>query len=253
MVVSALGNPQEWRASPNSNRINFMEERFFHRLVSIPLFQGLCMDDFIEIAERVHFDFRTLSEGDTIIEEGDSCDHMVCSISGTVCKEERCDNGAYLFREFTTTPMVMQPERLFGLRPRHTAAFIAASEVQMLSIPKQEVRDILFECMPVHINYLNLVCTAQHLWESRLWKPLPETLEQRFVHFLLLRATRPAGQKELLIDMIALAGELLTTRLRVSQMLNRLKDLDLLELRRRHIIIPSLEKLIQYVQNPSAH
>lgn len=225
-----------------------MESRFFHRLVSIQLFQGLNQDDFIRIAERVHFDFCTLAEGDTIVDEGEACEHLICSINGTICKEVRCDNGAYFFREFTTTPTVLQPERLFGLRPRYSASFTAVGETQLLKIAKHEVRDILFDCMPFHINYLNLICSNQHLWESRLWKAYPDRLEQQFVHFLLLRSTRPAGRKELIIDMVTLAEELVTTRLRVSQMLNRLKDAGLIELRRRHIIVPSFEKLLQHFQ-----
>ena len=77
---------------------------------------------------------------------------------------------------------------------------------------------------------------------------MPDSLEQRFVYFLLTRSTRPAGRKELIVDMIALAGELVATRLRVSQMLNNLKDRELIELRRRHIVVPSLETLIQNAQ-----
>ena len=48
--------------------------------------------------------------------------------------------------------------------------------------------------------------------------------------------------------MIALAGELVATRLRVSQMLNNLKERGLIELRRRHIVVLSLETLIQNAQ-----
>ena len=202
----------------------------------------------MQIAERVHITFRNIAAGDTIVNEGDACELLICSLSGTVCMEERCDDGSYFFREYFTTPIVLQPERLFGLRPRHSATFTAETDTQILVIPKAEVREILFQCVPFHINYLNIVCSKQHLWESKLWHPLPSTLEQRFTHFLLQRSTRPAGKKALTIDMIGLASELLTTRLRVSQMLNALKDLGLIELRRRNITIPSLEQLIQHTQ-----
>lgn len=226
-----------------------MENRFFNRLVSVSLFQGLSTDDFMQIAERVHFDFRTISEGATIVREGEACERLICSLTGTVCKEERCDNGSYFFREYNALPTLFQPERLFGLRPRHTATFTAVSEVQIMSIPKQEVREILFQCVPFHINYLNHVCSVQHLWENRLWQAEPDTLEQKFLRFILLRSSRPAGHKELIIDMIALAQELSTTRLRVSHMLNTLAQTGMVELRRRHINIPSLEALLQHIQS----
>ena len=82
--------------------------------------------------------------------------------------------------------------------------------------------------------------------DSRVWRALPDSLEGRFLHFLYTRSSRPAGQKELVIDMVALAGELTATRLRVSQMLNELNDRGLIELRRRHILIPSMEALLQH-------
>lgn len=225
-----------------------METRFFDRLVTIPLFQGLSNDDFMNIASRVHFDFRTLSPGSTIIEAGSACEHLICSINGEISKELRSDNGNYRFREYYTQPIVMQPERLFGLRPRFSATFTAETEVQVLLIPKHEVRDILFEHVPFHINYLNHLCSDRHLWESRLFHHLPESLTQQFLYFILLRSTRPAGKKELITEMVHFANELCVTRLRLSNLLHELSDQGLVELRRRHILIPSLEKLIQYAQ-----
>ena len=209
-----------------------MEQQFIDRLSESPLFQGLTMDDYISINERVHFEFATISRGTAIVEEGDPCESLICTLGGTVCREERCDNGSYIFREINTTPMVLQPERLFGLRQRYSAGFIAETEVKLLKVSKQDVRDNLFNYMPFHINFFNHICSSH----------------QRFVYFLLTRSTRPAGRKELIVDMIALAGELVATRLRVSQMLNNLKDRELIELRRRHIVVPSLETLIQNAQ-----
>ena len=49
--------------------------------------------------------------------------------------------------------MVLQPERLFGLRQRYSAGFIAETEVKLLKVSKQDVRDNLFNYMPFHINF----------------------------------------------------------------------------------------------------
>lgn len=225
-----------------------MEQQFIDRLSESPLFQGLTLDDYISINERVHFEFLTVPRGTAIVEEGDPCESLICTLSGTVCREERCDNGSYIFREFSTTAMVLQPERLFGLRQRYSAGFSAETEVKLLKVSKHDVRDILFGYMPFHINFFNHICSGHQLLDARFWRPMPDSLEQRFVYFLLTRSTRPAGRKELVVDMIALAGELVATRLRVSQMLNNLKERGLIELRRRHIVVPSLETLIQNAQ-----
>lgn len=221
-----------------------MESNFFQRLVNIPIFQGISRDDFMTIAAKIHFDFRTYQAGDVIVLADEPCNNMICIITGAIAKEMRSDDGRYLFREIADRPTVIQPDRLFGLRPRYSATFTAVKETTLLTIPKHEVRDILFEYTTFHINYLNLICSAKQIWESRLWKRLPTPLEERFVHFLLARSTRPAGRKELHIGMVDLAEELVTTRLNVSKMLNVLRENDLIYLSRGHIIVPELEKLI---------
>lgn len=221
-----------------------METNFFQRLVNIPLFQGISRDDFISIAAAVHFDFRTLAPGEAIVRAEEASTHLVCTIQGTIAQEMRADDGGYLLRELTDKPTVIQPERLFGLRQRYSATFVAVRETSVLTIPKHEVRDILFGYMTFHINFLNAICTARQTWEGRLWKTTPDPIEQRFIHFLLTRCNRPAGHKELEIGMTRLAQELLTTRLNVSKMLNNLKDENLIYLKREHIVVPELEKLV---------
>lgn len=226
-----------------------MENNFFQRLCGIPLFQGISRDDFIGIAAKTHFDFRTYHAGETIVAADEACTHLVCTIIGAISRETRSDDGRYLLRELSDKPTVIQPERLFGRRQRYSATFVATKETSVLFVPKHEVRDILFAFEAFHINYLNFVCSAKQVWEARLWQPFPEDVEDRFIHFITTRATRPAGRKELHIGMIDLAAELVTTRLNVSRMLNTLKDDNLIYLKRGHIIIPELEKLILRQQN----
>ena len=226
-----------------------METNFFQRLVNIPLFQGISRDDFFNIATKVHFDFQIYHPGEVIVNVDAPCNELVCIISGSVAKEMRSDDGRYLFREISDKPTVIQPDRLFGLRPRYSATFVAVRDTSVVTVPKHEVRDILFGYMTFHINFINFICSAKQVWETRLWRRLPTPLEARFVHFILARSTRPAGHKELNIGMVDLADELATTRLNVSRMLNTLKDDNLLYLSRGLIIIPELEKLIQRQQN----
>lgn len=221
-----------------------MESNFFQRLVNIPLFQGISRDDFMNIATKIHFDFRTFQPGEVIVRADEACDNLICVITGVISKDMRSDDGSYLFREISDKPTAIQPDRLFGLRPRYSATFSAVKETSILVVPKHEVRDILFGYVTFHINYLNMICSAKQTWEGRLWKKLPSPLEERFVHFLLARATRPAGHKEIHIGMVDLANELVTTRLNVSKMLNQLKQDNLIYLSRGHIVIPELEKLI---------
>ncbi len=217
----------------------------FQRLVSIPLFQGISRSDFEDIASKIHFTFQTVRAGEEVVIADTPCQELVCTISGRFVHEKRSDDGSYTFREYSEKPIVLQPDRLFGRRPYYSTTVRAAStDACILIVPKHEVRDILFNFLTIHINYLNLVCSAKQNWEGRMWKQLPANVADRFLYFILARATRPAGRKELDIGMVDLANELVTTRLNVSKMLNELKEQNLVYLSRGRIEIPEIEKVI---------
>ena len=147
-----------------------MSSHIFHRFVGNPLFQGLSVDDFEHIAERVPFDFHTVAPGHTIVHADDPCEGLICTLSGTVCKEEVSDLRHYSFREFITTNTVIQPERLFGLRPRYSASFLAETEVQYFSVPKREVRDVLFTST---ISTLYALLSNYKIAEFGVHSPIP--------------------------------------------------------------------------------
>ena len=217
----------------------------FQRLVSIPLFQGISRGDFEAIASKIHFTFQTVRVGEEVVIADTPCQELVCTISGRFIHEKRSDDGSYTFREYSEKPTVLQPDRRFGRKPYYSSTVrVASAEATILIVPKNEVRDILFSFLTIHINYLNLVCSAKQTWESRMWKQLPAQVEARFLYFLLARASRPAGRKELDIGMVELANELVTTRLNVSKMLNELKNQNLVYLSRGRIEIPEIEKII---------
>ncbi len=225
-----------------------IDSNTFPRLVTIPLFQGISRGEFEDIASKIHFMFQTYHTGEEIVIADTPCQELVCTISGRFVHEKRSDDGSYTFREYSEKPLVLQPDRLFGRHPYYSTTVRAVSEAYVLIIPKNEVRDVLFNFLTIHINYLNLVCSAKQHWEGRMWKQLPGDVEKRFLYFLLGRATRPAGRKELDIGMVDLANELVTTRLNVSKMLNELKNENLLYLSRGRIEIPEIEKIIMRQQ-----
>ena len=49
-------------------------ETMYDTLLQLPLFQGLCHNDFTEILEKVKIHFAKYQAGDTILTQGDDCD-----------------------------------------------------------------------------------------------------------------------------------------------------------------------------------
>ncbi len=220
-------------------------EKFFDRLLLLPLFQGIGKNDFWEIAEQIKIAFHKKAAGHVLARQGNLCDRLYFVLSGTLRIERPSDDHRYRLSEWNDKPSVIQPECLFGLTTRYTRNYIAETELQYFEIDKAAIREVLFFYPTFRLNYLNMLSGMIQTAAKHTWRSEPHDLAERFTKFVADRSVKPAGQKEMWIDMPTLADELLTTRLNVSKMLNQLADQDLIHISRKKIIIPHLEKLIQ--------
>ncbi|MCQ2292621.1 MAG: Crp/Fnr family transcriptional regulator [Bacteroidaceae bacterium] len=222
-----------------------MTDEYFHRLIALPLFQGLTREDALTMAGRARFDFRRPRHGALLAREGEECRALIFVIQGQIRMQERAADGSFTLEEYVNAPIVLQPERLFGRRNRYSKDIYAeGDDVQLLVVSKQDVRDILFSYTAFHLNYLNCVCSCQQLLLQRLWMPEPKNLRQRFIAFLRQHADQMRGHKRLIVGMNELAAHLLTTRLNVSRLLHELEDEGLIALQRGVIDIPAAQQLI---------
>ena len=94
------------------------------------------------------------------------------------------------------------------------------------------------------LNYMNIVSNrAQNLY-SRLWEEPTQDLKEKIIRFFLLHCEKTQGEKIFKVKMDDLARYLDDTRLNTSKALNELQDKGLLELRRKEILIPDAQKLV---------
>lgn len=221
------------------------DQSFFDKLLLLPLFQGIGRGEFMEIAERIRIGFYKVNHEEILVEQDEFCSTLIFVLRGEICISRESDDHTYRLTEWNQQPMVIQPEALFGLNTRYTRSYSTTHAAEFIKVDKAAVRDILFYYPTFRINYLNLVSTQMQQTSRLLWRPMPQTLPERFVRFVAARSTRPAGRKDLEIKMEQLSDELLDTRLNVSKMLHKFANDGMLEMKRRHIIIPNLEKLIQ--------
>lgn len=220
-----------------------MDHSFSNRLLLVPLFQGFSRLDFLDIVEKTPFDFRTFKPGQVVVQQNAESLSLCIILKGEVLCVTESPDHTYKFCEPITAPCIVQPECLFGLHNRYAHTFKALTEVQVVSLDKQSVRQLLSLYPAFQINFYNLLCTyAQHT-SRLLWQTRPTTVEQRFRIFMQCRSLRPSGSKELRIRMEDLALELGTTRLRVSQMLAALAKRNLLSYSRGSIVVKKLELL----------
>ena len=80
---------------------------------------------------------------------------------------------------------------------------------------------------------------------EKLWNSHIGNTEEKILNFLVLRSMKPEGKKILKIKMEDLASLIDETRINVSKVLNDLQEQRLVQLSRKAISIPALEKLTE--------
>ncbi|MBR1594476.1 MAG: Crp/Fnr family transcriptional regulator [Alloprevotella sp.] len=218
-----------------------------NNLLLLPLLQGLSRKELLQIAGRVRFNFRNFKREDVIVRQDEACRSLLIATSGEVCVTRHSDNGDYQLSEWYPAPLAIQPESLFGWRTHYTHGVVASTDVSLLEIDKDAVRDELFSYPAFRLGFLNHICYDAQRREGMLWRENGRSLPERLCHFLLQRCQRPSGRKELKIRKADLATHLGTSVRYVIPLLHTLQSKELVELMRGRLCIPSLEHLVAYV------
>lgn len=216
----------------------------YDKLLQFSLFQGMSLAELMEVAGHTKFDFVRVSAGKRVVNEGEACSHLYLLTNGQVKAETGSDDHVYRVVETLSAPLMLQPERLFGIQQRYTTAFKAETDCNFLVIDKQEVVLLLETQLVFRLNMFNLMATKSQRTERYPWRPAPKTLRERIIRFFIQHTLYPAGSKTFHILMQRLADEVGDSRLDVSRVLNSMQDDGLLTLHRGRIEIPMLERLL---------
>lgn len=220
-----------------------MEISMFETLLNLPLFQGLSRNDLTQILEKVKFRFRNLNQGDLLQEQGMPCKDLVFLMNGEVFVKTEIKDYEMTFYESLRSPLLLQPETLFGLHPLYTHSFIAKSPVTVMEIDKGIVLSDLFNYEIFRLNFFNVLCTYSQYCASLLWKKSPETVEGVVSRFFLTHSVTPVGEKALRARVQDLAKYLSISRISLSKALNSLQQKGLIHFSRGLVKVPFLEQL----------
>ena len=224
-----------------------METTMYDNLLQLPLFQGLCKDDFTTLIEKVKLHFITCKEGETIAAQDEICNRLLFILDGEVTVKRTDKEHHYSLTEQLDAPHIIELYSMFGMYPTFKATYKAKTEVKLLSINKPYIYNELHKYEIVRINYLNLLSNTCQSAHRKLWDSHHGTMEAKIAHFLTNRCLKPQGEKVLHITMEDLGNLIDETRMNVSRLLNELQQNELLQLRRKEIYIPSLEKLTAHL------
>ncbi|MBR6287052.1 MAG: Crp/Fnr family transcriptional regulator [Bacteroidaceae bacterium] len=213
-------------------------------LLSLPLFQGMTKGELNEVIAKAKFDFEKHPKGKTIIEPEQTCRGFKFLISGEIASEKSDTEKKFIFRETHSAPYLIQPEVCFGLHQRYTRKFTAISKASLVTFNKNDVLERFLDFTVFRMNLLNILSQKAQYNARLLDKPHKSDTKESIKLFFLTNSLHPAGEKTLITRMEDFADHLLTTRSKVSKALNDLSDEGLIVLKRKEIIVPSLEKLL---------
>lgn len=216
----------------------------YSKLLRQPLFQGMSRSDLDLMVDHLKFGFRTYGDGETVMADGEPCRRLMMLTDGRIETRATAADKGYSVCEEAAAPQTIQPERLFGLTQRYTAAGRAKGKCHIITLGKEDVMWLAENFMIFRLNLLNILSTQAQKAARGRWAHLPGSLRQRIVRFFVGHCGKPAGEKRFYIKMTRLADELNDSRLNISRELNRMQGEGLITLTRGIITIPAMERLL---------
>ena len=219
----------------------------YENLLNLPYFQGLSKEEITKIHDKVAFDLINYNSGDTINTHSESCNKFSILIKGKIACIQSYNNEYSLY-EILQAPYAIEPHSLFGGDTKYKKDYIAEDSCSILTFDKKYLFSELFKYDIFTINLLNIISNKAQQTSALLWKCPFTSIEGRIAQFVQQRCESGKGMKKLSIKMEQLATALCETRLNISKALNALSDKGVVELHRKEIVIPSLEKLIEAIE-----
>ncbi|MBO7230780.1 MAG: Crp/Fnr family transcriptional regulator [Bacteroidaceae bacterium] len=220
----------------------------YENLLCLPYFQGMSKDDITAILDKVTFDFVKYGDGEFICHKNENCDKFQILVQGKMNVMTEAPDNSYRLTEDIVAPFAIEPYSMFGYNTGYKRDYKAEGNCTVLALEKKFLFSELIKQNIFSINFLNLISHKAQKTEQMIWADTPESIAARIYKFILLRCEQQHGRKVLSIKMERLASILCETRLNVSKALNEMQNNGIIELHRKEIVIPSLNKLSEYVK-----
>lgn len=220
----------------------------YEHLLCLPYFQGMSKDDITAILDKVALDFIKYDDGEYICHRGDKCNKFHILIQGTLQCIAEAPDGSYRLKENIAAPYAIEPYSMFGYATNYKREYVAKGACTILAIEKIFLYSEFTKHNIFTINFLNLISNKAQKQEKTIWEKTPTSISGRIAQFIALRCEQLQGEKILSIKMERLASILCETRLNISKSLNELQEAGLVELHRKEIFIPSLNKLMDIIE-----
>ncbi len=225
----------------------------YERILQLPLFQGLTLEDMGLILGKVKLAFTTFGAGDTIVRSGASDRRLTFVLNGEVCRqtlsrtEGKSKTRPYEFLEYMSGPFVIEPYSLFGLDNRFLSTYTAVSETGVMSVSKNALLNHLCRYPIFATNYLNMLSLRSQLYNNTLWNEPDGKGDptDTVCSFFLRRFATPEGRKQVRITVRRLAAATGLTVPAATAVLDSLSEQGIIRQEAGTITIEDARRLIR--------
>lgn len=200
----------------------------YGRIVQLPLFTGISGTDLLELQDRFPFSIEPIDGGTQLLRSGERTRGLLWIVSGRV---KRSNNW---MEESAEGPLLIEPDRLFGLDNTTESDWKAETALEILYISKENVMRHLLRNGIVRLNYMTLLSSALQRKSAPL--NVPRTVEGKLHGFTESVRRLKGSRLTLHLKMTELAERLDVSRLILSRTLNRLAREGAIEMKRETII-----------------
>lgn len=215
------------------------------QLLSMPLFQGLTMDELMKLLEQVRPDFLHFEDA-YIQRSGERHNRLLYILRGNVVRELSGPGGRFLFTEVLDESTFIEISSLFGRDTSLRASYRAVGEAVLLAFDKSYMFNVFGHFSIVQLNILNLYCAYSQSLLERQSMPIGDEIHTLFCHFIRSLCENPRGEKQLKMTRNDLALQLGCNRRRMSELIVSWQKAGLVDLSYSQISIPDLKRLQNY-------
>ncbi len=214
-------------------------------LTRMPLLMGISGQDLARMEERLNLQVETIPASNyPILNQGRPCTQLFFLLDGELRKERLSADRLFSTVEYLPGPAVVEPENLYGLHCLFEHTYYATRQCRVVRLSKHDVGTHLMKSEIFRINYMNTLSAQIYRLKGQAVFSRYSTAREKLVAFLQKSFSTAEPRKIMKIKMTDLADYLDETRLTISQVLNRMESDGLLQLRRKEILIPDIDRII---------
>ena len=213
-----------------------------------PIFRGISEEELSHLFAQIHYQVKSYQKNDLIVSGGDKCDRLLIVQKGSVKAEMNDYSGKTIKIEDLTAPQPLATAFLFGKKNQFPVTVSANTDVELVSIPKDEFVKLLQLNSLILNNYLNTISTRAQFLSEKLKFLSFKTIRQKMAHFLLEKAGDRLLTIELQQSQEQLAEMFGVARPSLARALGEMIQDGLIETQRRSIRILDKDRMNQLLK-----